>query len=226
MDMTQTPYPFSPSARVVQIDIISDVMCPWCIVAFKQLEMALAHTQTGARIRWHPFELNPDMPPEGELMSEHIQRKYGTTREDSETARQQLKDVGAALGFTFRLGESSRIVNSFAAHCLLDFAATHGKQHPLKIALFEAHFSEGLDVSDPDILVRLATGVGLNGTEARVALDDPRHAEAVRAQERVWAENGITSVPTMIFNETYVVNGAQGPKTYAELLNRIRADAA
>jgi predicted DsbA family dithiol-disulfide isomerase len=211
---------------VVQVDIISDVMCPWCIVAFKQLEMALAHTGIGARVRWHPFELNPDMPPEGENLSEHIQRKYGTTRADSETARQQLKDVGAALGFAFRLDAGSRIVNSFAAHCLLDFAATQGKQHPLKIALFEAHFSEGLDVSDPEVLVRLASGIGLEGDAARAALGDARHATAVRAQERVWAENGITSVPTMIFNESYVVNGAQGPKTYADLLARIRAEAA
>lgn len=223
----QPPAPSSPDAApVVQVDIISDVMCPWCIVGFKQLELALAQTGTGARVRWHPFELNPDMGPEGENLSKHIQRKYGSTAEDSAKARQQLHDIGAALGFPFTFTPDSRIVNSFAAHCLLDFAASAGLQHPLKLALFEAHFCQGKDVSDPTTLVACAVSVGLDRAQATAALDDPRHAQAVRAQEQVWTQNGISGVPTMIFGEKYVVTGAQGPQAYADILQRVRAEAA
>lgn len=214
------------STPVVQIDIISDVMCPWCIVAFKQLEMALAHTELAARVRWHPFELNPDMPAEGENLSEHIQRKYGASAADSAKTRQTLADIGTSLGIPFAFGEDSKIVNSFLAHCLLDYAATQGLQHPVKMALFAAHFTEGKDVSDPDTLVAIAQSAGLDAEAARAALSDPRHAQAVRAQEKVWTESGISSVPTMIFDEKFIVSGAQGPKAYAEMLQRARQDAA
>ncbi len=211
---------------VVQIDIISDVMCPWCIVGFKQLELALAETGSGARIRWHPFELNPDMDADGENLSEHIQRKYGATPAQSAETRQRLQDIGAALGIGFHFTDDSRIVNSFKAHCLLDFAASRGIQHPMKLALFKAHFSDGLDVSDDTVLLSIAQEQGLPRAEAEAALSAEHHANAVRAQERVWAENGISGVPTMIFNEKYLVTGAQPPAAYADLLRKCAAQAA
>lgn len=223
-------HPPAPSpgstAPTVQVDIISDVMCPWCIVGFKQLELALAQTGMGARVRWHPFELNPDMGPEGENLAAHIQRKYGSTPDDSARARAQLQDIGAALGFRFALGADSRIVNSFAAHCLLDFAAGIGLQHPLKLALFAAHFSEQKDVSTHETLLDCAQAVGIDRESAAAALGAPHHARSVRAQQQVWAQNGISGVPTMIFAETVMVTGAQGPRAYADILRRVHAQAA
>lgn len=210
---------------IVQIDIISDVMCPWCIVGFKQLEMALAQTGMGARVRWHPFELNPDMPEDGENLSEHIARKYGSTQEQSEQNRQQIRDLGSALGFAFNFSDNSRIVNSFLAHVLLDFAATKGLQHPLKLALFTAHFTEGRNVADRDVLIEVATSLGMDGAEVVTALSDDAHAKAVRAQESVWAQNGISGVPTMIFDEKYLITGAQGPQNYAKMLEKVAAEA-
>lgn len=210
----------------IQIDIISDVMCPWCVVGYKQLELALAQTGVGARVRWHPFELNPDMGPEGENLSEHIQRKYGSTPEQSAQNRQHLHDIGTALGIAFNFDDDSRIVNSFKAHMLLDFAATQGQQHPLKMALFAAHFSDSKDVSDPTILLDVATSVGLTRAQCEAALASDTHAHAVRAQEKVWQETGISGVPTMIFAEKYVATGAQGPQNYAEILNRVMAETA
>ncbi len=225
--MTHAADPVARSAApVVQVDIISDVMCPWCVVGFKQLEMALAQTGTGARVRWHPFELNPDMGPEGENTAEHIQRKYGTTAQQSADARARLTDMGKALGFDFNFTEDSRIVNSFKAHQLLDFAATKGLQHPLKMALFKAHFTDARDVSDAKTLLDIAAETGLDRTEAETALSTEAHANAVRAQEQVWAQNGISGVPTMIFNEKYLVTGAQGPQNYAQMLTKARAEAA
>ena len=214
------------SPPTVQVDIISDVMCPWCIVGYKQLELALARTGAGARVRWHPFELNPKMPPEGENMAEHIQRKYGATPAQSAQNRKQLQDIGAALGFEFNFADDMRIVNSFKAHQLLDHAATKGRQHPLKLALFKAHFTDHRDVSDESVLLDIAEEVGLDRTAAAEALASKSHAKAVRAEEAVWMENGISGVPSMIFAEKYLVTGAQGPQNYARMLEKVLAEAA
>lgn len=212
--------------QTVQVDIISDVMCPWCIVGFKQLEQALAMTGLGARVRWHPFELNPTMGPDGENLADHIQRKYGATAEQSAQNRQQLQDIGAALGIDFNMGPEARIVNSFKAHQILDYAATQGLQHPLKLALFKAHFTDGKDVSDPDTLLEAAAAVGLERDKAADALGSEAHAKAVRAQEDVWTQNGISGVPSMIFNEKYLLTGAQGAQNYAQMLQKVMAEAA
>jgi predicted DsbA family dithiol-disulfide isomerase len=215
-----------PSPPVVQVDIISDVMCPWCIVGFKQLELALAQTGVGARVRWHPFELNPEMPAEGENLSEHIGRKYGATRQQSEENRKRLQEMGAALGFDFNFTEETRIVNSFKAHQLLDHAAAQGRQHPLKMALFRAHFTENRDVSDESVLLDVAEEAGLDRAAVADALRSEAHANAVRSEEEVWRENGISGVPTMIFAEKYLVTGAQGPQNYAQMLRKVLAEAA
>lgn len=214
------------SRPIVQVDIISDVMCPWCIVGFKQLELALAKTGTAARVRWHPFELNPQMPVEGENLADHIGRKYGISRAQSAENRKQLQEIGAALGFAFNFMEDTRIVNSFKAHQLLDHAAAKGRQHPLKLALFKAHFTENRDVSDESTLLDIAAEVGLDRAAAAHALSCGAHAKAVRAEEEVWRQNGISGVPTMIFAERYVVTGAQGPQNYARMLQKVLAEAA
>ena len=126
--------------------------------------------------------------------------------------------------YTEDFGEA--VVNSFKAHQLLDFAATKGLQHPLKMALFKAHFTDARDVSDAKTLLDIAAETGLDRTEAETALSTEAHANAVRAQEQVWAQNGISGVPTMIFNEKYLVTGAQGPQNYAQMLTKARAEAA
>ncbi|MCV0428549.1 MAG: DsbA family protein, partial [Roseibium sp.] len=100
---------------VLQIDIVSDVVCPWCIVGFRQLEQAIERTGVSAAIKWHPFELNPDMPAEGENLREHIMRKYGSTAEQSEAARDRLTELGNGLGIDFRFSEDMRMVNTFKA---------------------------------------------------------------------------------------------------------------
>lgn len=214
------------SLRAVQVDIISDVMCPWCIVGFKQLELALAKTGVAARVRWHPFELNPQMPEEGESLADHLGRKYGVTRAQSADTRKQLRQIGAALGIAFNFTDESRIVNSFKAHQLLDHAATKGRQHPLTLALFKAHFTDNRDVSDESTLLDIAAEVGLDRVAAAHALRCGAHAEAVRAEESVWRENGISGVPAMIFAEKFLITGAQGPQTYARVLNKVLAEAA
>ncbi|AXI41826.1 DsbA family oxidoreductase [Sulfitobacter sp. SK011] len=220
--MSDTPAPTEPP--VVQIDIVSDVMCPWCIVGYKQLEQALGMVGAGAYIRWHPFELNPAMPPEGQNLSAHIAEKYGQTREQSAQNRKMLTDLGAELGFEFNFTPDSRIVNTFAAHQLLDWAQEHGLQHPLKMALFDAHFTDGKDVSQTDVLVKVAASVGLDPAQAGDVLASGSQAEDTRARQQFWTSRGISGVPSMVFDGRYLLTGAQGAQTYAQMLQKVLAE--
>ncbi|KIN64053.1 Thioredoxin domain protein, DsbA family [Sulfitobacter noctilucicola] len=213
-------------ADVVQIDIVSDVMCPWCIVGFKQLEQALGMTGTGAYIRWHPFELNPAMPPEGQNLREHIVEKYGSTPEQSDQARTQLQSLGKALGIDFAYSPDSRIVNTFTCHQLLGWAQTKGMQHPLKMALFDAHFTQGRDVSDVSVLLDIAASVGLDRDAAHDILKSGSRAEETRAHQHFWTSRGVSGVPSMVFDGRYMLTGAQGAQTYAQMLEKIRAERA
>lgn len=214
------------NGQTVQVDIVSDVMCPWCIVGYKQLEQALGMAKVGAFIRWHPFELNPAMPPEGQNLTEHIAEKYGATPEQSAQNRAQMQALGAELGFDFQFSADSRIVNTFAAHQLLDWAQEAGKQHPLKMRLFEVHFTHGRDVSDEDVLVEAAQDVGLDGAQAQEVLTSGSHAAQTRARQQFWTERGISGVPSIVFDGKYLLTGAQGAQNYAQMLQKILAEKA
>ena len=208
-------------APVIQVDIVSDIMCPWCIVGFRQLEQALAASGMGARVRWQPFELNPDMGPEGQNLAEHIAQKYGASPEQSAQNRARLQQIGQSLGIDFAFAPDSRIVNSFAAHQLLEFALGVGLQHPLKLALFRAHFTDQRDVSDTDVLLDVAEAVGIDRADAAQVLDSGALADPVRQKQAFWTARGISGVPSMIFAEKYLVTGAQGAETYAQILQKL-----
>lgn len=215
--------PSKSPAGSIHIDIVSDVVCPWCIVGFLQLRRALSRTGLPARLRWHPFELNPDMGPEGENLRDHVARKYGASAADSQQARDRLAALGQELGFTFAFTDNSRIVNTFAAHQLLDWAEGQGRQHDLKLALFHAYFTRGADVSDPAVLQQAAVTAGLDGSAARAALESGAHAAPVRRKQAHWAEQGVHGVPAMVFGQKYLVTGAQGVDGYTAVLNRVAA---
>jgi predicted DsbA family dithiol-disulfide isomerase len=211
--MTQPP---------IRIDIVSDIMCPWCIVGYRQLEEALQKSGTEAEIHWHPFELNPDMAPEGENMREHIVAKYGVSAEQSQAARSQLKTLGDSLGFTFSYDDDSRMWNTFAAHQLLHWAEAQGRAHDLEMALFEAHFTGGRNVSDHDTLADIAAEIGLDRDGALEVLADGRHAGEVRARQAFWHRQGISGVPAVVFDAQHLVTGAQGTDNYLRILDRVK----
>lgn len=210
----------------VQIDVVSDVVCPWCIIGFRQLDQALQRQGVLARLRWHPFELNPNMGPEGQNLREHIAEKYGSTPEQSQKARARLTDLGQELGCTFNFTGDSRIYNTFAAHQLLDWAEGQGRQHPLKLALFDAYFRQQQDVSNTDVLMQTVTAAGLDATAARAALDSGAHAGPVREKQQFWTSRGISGVPSMVFGGKYLLTGAQGADTYEQALQHCLAEAA
>jgi len=222
--------------RPITIDIWSDVMCPWCIIGFKQLEkgLALLDGEVAAQVRWHAFELNPAMPREGEDSVEHIARKYGRTPEQAAAGRAQMSEIAQRAGYSFAYtGEGEpppqRLWNTFAAHKLLTHAlAAHGAeaQTRLKLALFDAHFQQRRDVSDESELTKVWESAGLPRHEAEVALADPVLGERVRAEQaRAWDMN-ISAVPAMVINGKYMIPGAQEPETYVNAIRRVLAKDA
>jgi predicted DsbA family dithiol-disulfide isomerase len=211
----------------LQIDIISDVMCPWCIVGYRRLEQALSQfNDLEVKIQWHPFELNPIMGPEGQHLGEHIAEKYGSTPEQSAQNRQRLTQMGADLGFEFNFSDSSRIYNTLLAHQLLYWAAESGKQTELKLALFSSYFTQQENPDDIEVLINIATQVGLDADEARVMLTDKRYEKAVKEAEQLWISRGIQAVPAIVFNQQYLVSGAQEPATIAELITKLTTEEA
>jgi predicted DsbA family dithiol-disulfide isomerase len=211
----------------LQIDIISDVMCPWCIVGYRRLEQALSQfNDLEVKIQWHPFELNPTMGPEGQHLGEHIAEKYGSTPEQSAQNRQRLTQMGADLGFEFNFSDSSRIYNTLLAHQLLYWAAESGKQTELKLALFSSYFTQQQNPDDIEVLINLAKQVGLDADEARVVLTDKRYEKAVKEAEQLWISRGIQAVPAIVFNQQYLVSGAQEPATIAELITKLTTEEA
>ncbi len=212
-----------PLAKPLTIDFISDVVCPWCVIGLRELEMALGRIggEVEAAFRFQPFELNPAMPPEGQNIGEHIQQKYGSTPAQSAGTRNMIKDRAAALGFTMNSSADSRIYNTFDAHRLLHWAGEQGRQIELKRALFDAYFTEQANVSDPEVLVAKAVAVGLDGDEARQVLASNRYAEHVRAAEHAWQEAGISAVPTVVINEKYMISGGQPAEVFERLVRKI-----
>ena len=208
----------------IQIDIISDVVCPWCFIGYRQLERALELAGLEGDIRWHPFELNPAMAPEGEDVAEHIRRKYGATPEQSAATRGQMKAIAEPLGIDFST-RSDRIWNTFDAHRLLHWARESGKQTDLKLALFNAYFTRGENVSDTDVLLEAVEAAGLDRDAAAEVLATDSHSDAVRAMEARWQELGITGVPAMILAEKGLVMGAQEPERLAIALRKMAAAA-
>jgi predicted DsbA family dithiol-disulfide isomerase len=213
-------------ANTIRVDIASDVVCPWCIIGYKQLEHALDETGLRAEIHWHPFELNPQMPDEGEDLQQHLAAKYGSTPEDSRKARARLTAMGAELGFTFDYANDMIMPNTFRAHQLLHWADTQGREHGLKMALFAAFFTNRENVNDPEVLADTAAGIGLDREEALAVLRDARFAEEVRRSEQSWTSKGIQGVPAMIFNQKYLVTGAQGTENYVSILRQLTQEVA
>ncbi len=209
------------SPQTVRIDIVSDIVCPWCIIGYKQLAQALQATGTPHDIHWHPFELNPDMPAQGQNLREHIMEKYGSTAAQSEESRERLAAVGAELGFEFKFDSNTRMHNTFNTHQLLHWAGTLHRKNDLEQALFVAHFSHGRNLSDNTVLADVASEIGLDRSEALAVLTDQRFASDVRQAEQHWVSQGIRSVPAVIFNGRDLVSGAQGVENFTSILKQL-----
>jgi len=216
------------SGQPLRIDIVSDVVCPWCIIGYKQVERALTllPEPVDAEFHWHPFELNPDMPPEGEDAAQHIARKYGRTPEEGKGVRKRIRSTAAELGFTFGENGARRLYNSFDAHKLLARAGSEQgweMQTRLKLALFSAYFQQGLDISDRSVLLDVAQSVGLDRDACAGWLEDDALARQVRGEESYWIGENVSGVPAIIFDSKYMVPGAQSAETFAQVIGKVLA---
>lgn len=208
--------------RPLRVDIVSDVVCPWCVIGYHQLAHAANVTGVTIYVHWHPFELNPNMVQEGENLRDHLAAKYGTTLEGSIKARARLTKMGAALGFEFNYADDMRMVNTFRAHQLIDWAEDQGRAHDMKLALFAAFFTQREDLNNVDVLADVAASIGLDRDTVLAMLESGERAESVRKKERFWTSRGVTGVPAMIFNHQHLVTGAQGEETYTNILNQLQ----
>lgn len=214
-------------AKALKIDFISDVMCPWCIVGLGGLEEALRRLDgvVEAEIRFQPFELNPSMPPEGQNIVDHIVQKYGSTPEQSASNRAMIQARAAEVGFAMRTGPESRIWNTFDAHRLLFWAGIEGRQHALKRAMFDAHFTDGLNMTDHAVLAETAARAGLDRGRALEVLASGSYGPEVRAGEHAWQARGITGVPAVIVDDRYLISGGQSADVFEQALRTIAAEA-
>jgi predicted DsbA family dithiol-disulfide isomerase len=211
----------------IKIDFVSDVSCPWCVIGLKSLQAALARLgdAVSADIHFQPFELNPQMPAQGQDLVEHITQKYGSPPEQVMRNREAIKARGAELGFVFDMDKRGRVYNTFNAHRLLHWAdITDGaRQRALKEALFAAYFTDGRDPSDPEVLVELVASVGLDANRARSILASDEYAAEVRAREQLYLRNGIHAVPAVILNDEYLIQGGQPVETFERALAQVVA---
>ncbi len=217
--------------RRMTIDIYSDIMCPWCLIGYAQLQKALAQLrgEIEAEIRWLPFELNPDMPPEGEDRAEHIARKYRRTAVETQGVQNQMRTAAEAAGVSLDYtgeGEAppAMMWNSFDAHKLLEWTLGNegaAVQTKLKLALFEAHFNHRRNISDREVLLDIAEQIGLNRADASAALESKALAVRVRAEQAQAMDRNITGVPAMIVERRMLIPGAQTPEVYVNVLRRV-----
>lgn len=209
----------------LRIDFVSDIACPWCAIGLSSLLQALERTRdvVDAEVVMHPFELNPQMGPEGEAIVDYLGKKYGRTPAQIAETQAMIRERGASVGFAF--GPRNFVYNTFDAHRLLQWAATQGRQLPLKQALLQAYHGEGKDPSNHDVLVEAAQAVGLDATEAREVLDSDAFADDVRDEEREYQAMGIQSVPSIIFNNHYVVTGGQPVEAFEQAIREIAKES-
>jgi predicted DsbA family dithiol-disulfide isomerase len=206
----------------MDVEIWSDVVCPWCYIGKRRFERAVASFDHSGEVTvtYRSFELDPDAPAQRTgTNAEHLARKYGMTIAQAEQANEQMTERAAADGLEFRL-DVIRGGNTFDAHRLLHLAKDRGLQPEMKDRLLRATFTEGLPIADKPTLVRLAAEVGLPEAQVQAVLDGDGYADAVRADELQAARYGISGVPFFVADGKYAVSGAQPPKVLLQLLRR------
>lgn len=209
--------------KQLKIDFVSDVVCPWCIIGLNSLQQALdsLNNEIEATLHFQPFQLNPDMPAEGQDLNEHLSEKYGLTPQQLEQNRDMIRTRGEQVGFTFNMDKRSRTYNTFDAHRLLHWAELQGRQLELKRALFATYFTEGENPGAHEVLLRLAKEVGLDTVQAQQILETDAYADDVRQRQRFYQEQGIRSVPAVIINDRYLIQGGQPAEAFEQALREI-----
>ena len=213
---------------VLTIDIVSDVVCPWCYIGKRKLEAALALPQAAnlpkVQIRWHPFQLNPDMAAEGVSRKQYLEDKFGGPERAAEIY-ERVRAAGRSAGLELNIDGITRQPNTLAAHALIAFGQQHGAGDAVKERLLKAYFVENRFIGSVDVLVEIAAEAGLDANAARLWLTDPAQLQAVAKADAQARSMGIGGVPYFIFNQKLAVSGAQDPATLLDAMQQAVAAA-
>lgn len=212
-------------SKALKIDFVSDIVCPWCAIGLAGLNTALERIgpATPVDLTIHPFELNPNLPAAGQDQLEHITEKYNISADQARANREQIRARAASVGFTMNRDDGSRVYNTFDGHRLLAWAQQKNAQMALKQVLLKAYFTDGKNIADREVLADLASQAGLDRDEASEVLASDRFAQEVRAEEALWVQRGISSVPAVVVNDRYLISGGQPPEVFEEQLRAILA---
>lgn len=209
------------------IDIVSDVVCPFCSIGYARLQQALAQLpELDVNIQWRAFELNPGPKSQPEPVLQALCKKYGASEADMRANQQRIVQAATELGLDFSGMEKRYTCSTFDAHRLLKWAADSGKQTVLKQVLFEATFGQGVSVDDEAVLLSCVVKAGLDQQAAREVLHSQQFAEQVQTEQEQYRQAGINSVPAFIINQQYLISGAQDPAHFVEVLQKINAEQA
>ncbi len=228
-------FSYAREETVLNIDIISDVVCPWCYIGKRQIEAALAmyaQQHPGAdkpSVTWRPFQLNPQLPAEGMSRQDYVVQKFGAARAKDIYAR--VAGVGAEYGIAFAFDKIARQPNTVAVHSLIALAGTtgaqtEGLQDRVKEAFLQAYFLDGVDLTETENLVEIATAAGLDRAKVEQCLSDPQSRQAVAQEDQRARAIGVEGVPFFIFNGKLAVSGAQGPDALLDAMHQAEAQAA
>jgi predicted DsbA family dithiol-disulfide isomerase len=209
----------------MRIDFISDVACPWCAIGLASFEKALAELGDSVPIELHfqPFELNPQLGPDGQDATEYLKAKYGMSDAQLRDARATLRERGHAVGFTF--GAREHVWNTFDAHRLLHWAGEVDPkaQHRVKRALLKAYHADGRNLAAPEVLLEAAVEAGLDADEARDLIQGTRYTDEVREAEALWRQSGIRAVPSVVIERRHLIQGGQAPEVFVQALRQLAA---
>ena len=209
----------------IKIDVVSDVVCPWCYIGKRRLEKAIAQVsdQIEVEIEYHPFELNPEMPAEGRNQKEYLSKKFGSDAKYQQITS-QVTATAAIEGLIFDFDKQHISPNTRNSHRLIAFAKQHGKQLEMKEALMKAYFTNGIDLTKTENLVSIATELGLNEKSVATYLQSDEGLTEVITEENLNIQRGISGVPFYIINNKYGISGAQPSEVFTEALLNISSE--
>ena len=211
---------------MVALDILSDPICPWCYIGHAQLSRALeAAPARPFAVAWHPFMLNPDMPPEGMDRRAYLEAKFGG-REAAVAVYARIDEAARAAGLDLSLGAIERTPSTLDAHRLIHWAGIEGRQTPVVARLFAAYFREGRDIGDRGVLVEIAEATGLDAAMVDRLLAGDADAADIRARDAHARGRGVSGVPTFVVAQRHVLTGAQPPELWAEVIGELAAAQA
>ena len=205
----------------VKLDIISDPICPWCYIGKTHLDKALAEIPDHPFvIEWHPFQLNPDMPREGMDRRAYLEAKFGG-KEGAVRAYAPVVEHAEKAGLSIDFEGMQRTPNTIDAHRLIHWAGIEGKQGAMVDALFDAYFTQALDIGDPEVLVEIAAKIGMEADVVRQLLSGMNDVEDIRNRDAHSRKMGVSSVPTFIIANQHAVPGAQQPDMWKQVIEDI-----